>query len=148
MKLLLAGAAALTLLIPVCAAAQSGKKTDVYLIKDGVYTCKSCTPVIKVKADNIYHPVAGNPNFDSVAVNLTGNGLTETDRKAGKVVRTSATSVSVDGRNATTSFTIYKSGKKASGVIVARRVAPAPAGGHPPSGSWQTVASEGAPFSW
>jgi hypothetical protein len=32
MKLLLAGAAALTLLIPVCAAAQSGKKTVVYLI--------------------------------------------------------------------------------------------------------------------
>lgn len=141
MKLLLAGATALALLIPVCASAQSASKPDVYLIKDGVYSCTSCTPPIKIKADNTFYPVKGAPNFDSVAVSLTGNGFTRTDRKGKNVVTTWTTTVAVNDRTSTTTFT---SGK-AKGVIIARRMTPAPKGTHPLSGSWQTVDSSGAP---
>lgn len=140
MKLLLAGATVLALLVPALASAQTAAKPEEILIKDGVYSCKSCTPAIKIKADNSFYPVKG-ATFDTVAVRLTGNGFVRTDRKAGKDVTVWNTSVSVDGRTATTTFT---SGK-ANGVIIARRAAPAPAGAHPVSGTWKTADSSGAP---
>jgi hypothetical protein len=140
MKLLLAGAAALAMAMPIGASAQSASKPAVYLIKDGFYSCTSCSPAIKVRADNIYYPVKGHPNFDSVAISLTSNGITETFRKDKKVVSTATTTVSVNGRTATTSFT----NGKAKGVTIARRIAPAPKGAHPLSGSWETVDSSGA----
>lgn len=157
MKLLL-GAVALALLMPVCASAQSidgtwkadvnsaqaPKKPDVYVIKDGSYTCKTCTPPFTVKTDGAAWPVKGNPYFDGVAIRLTSNGVTEIDMKGPKTVATAHVSVSADGRTATTDFTDSSaSTTPVKGLIVARRVGDPVKGAHPLSGSWQTVAYSG-----
>ena len=40
------------------------KKPDNYLLKDGMYECKTCKPEIKVKADGQMQPVTGERYFD------------------------------------------------------------------------------------
>lgn len=156
MKMLLAGAIALALLTPAQAqsidgtwkadvnSAQAPKTPDVYLIGNGSYSCKTCTPPFTVKADGAAYPVKGNPYFDAVSIRLAGDGLTETDMKGGKVVTTTTVSVSSDGKTATTSFTdTSASTTPVKGVVVARRVGTATPGANPASGSWRTVAYSG-----
>ncbi len=124
--------------------AQVPTKPDIYVIKDGSYSCKTCTPPFTVKADGQYHTVSGSPYFDSVAIALTGNGLTETDSKKGKIVATTTTSLSSDAKTATISFTDSSaSTTPVKGTVVARKVAPGAVGSHPAAGSWQTVAYAG-----
>src|SRR6516164_11609124 len=43
-------------------------KADQFQLLDGVYTCGSCAPEIKVKADGSDQPVTGHSYFDTVAV--------------------------------------------------------------------------------
>lgn len=144
MKLLLAGALALALL-PVCASADTAKP-DTFVIAKGTYSCKTCNPAFTVKADGNAYPVKG-ASFDAVAVRLTSNGVTEIRMKGGKVINTINTSVSPDGRTATTDFTDTSGAKPAKGFIVARRVDGSPKGDNPVSGSWQAADSSGAKLS-
>jgi hypothetical protein len=158
MKMMFASAAALALLVSTPAlaqtvdgtwkadvnSAQAPKKPEVYLIKGGSFTCKTCTPAFTVKADGQYHPVTGSPYFDQVAIQLNSNGYTETDSKKGKVVATSTTNLSADAKTATIMFTDSSaSTTPVKGTIVARKVEAGPAGSHPASGSWQTLAYSG-----
>lgn len=142
MKLLLAGATALALLMPVGASADTAK-TDTYVIKGGSFACKSCNPSFTVRADGNAWPVKGT-SYDAIAVRLTSNGITEYHMKGGKVVMTINISVSPDGRTATTDFTDTSGVKPQKGFIVSRRVASSPKGANPVSGSWQVVESSGA----
>ncbi len=144
MKMLLAGAFALAVFLPVCASAQS--KPDTFVITKTGYSCKTCTPAFTVKADGNAYPVKGGA-FDAVAIRLTSNGVTEIHMKGGKVVTTINTSVSSDGRTATTDFTDTSGAKPAKGFAVARRVEGSPKGANPVSGSWQVVDSSGAKLS-
>jgi hypothetical protein len=124
--------------------AQAPKKPEVYLIKGGSFSCKTCTPAFTVKADGQYHPVVGSPYFDQVAIQLNGKGYTETDNKKGKVVATSTISLSSDAKTATIMFTDSSaSTTPVKGTLVARKVEAGPAGSHPASGSWQTLAYSG-----
>lgn len=141
MKSLLAGASALALLLPVSAFAQS--KPDTFVIAKGSYSCKTCTPAFTVKADGAAYPVKGS-NYDAVAVRLTSNGATEIRMKGGKVVTTINTSVSSDGRTATTDFTDTSGAKPARGLVVSRRVDGSAKGDNPVSGSWQPADASGA----
>jgi hypothetical protein len=141
MKSLLAGASALALLLPVSAFAQA--KPDTFVIAKGSYSCKTCTPAFTVKADGSAYPVKG-ATFDAVAVRLTSNGATEMRMKGGKVVTTINTSVSSDGRTATTDFTDNSGPKPARGLVVSRRVAGSPKGDNPVSGSWEPADFSGA----
>ena len=158
MKSLFAGATALALLAPACAfaggidgtwkasvdSAQAPKKPEVYVITAKDYTCKTCTPAFSVPADGNYHPVKGNPYWDSVAIRLTSNSVTEMDFRKGKQVATSTTTISTDGKTATTTFEDSSaSTTPMKGAVVARQVAPGAKGSHPASGSWQTVAYSG-----
>ena len=158
MKSLLAGAAALALFAPACAfaagldgtwkanidTAQAPKKPEVYVVTAKTYECKTCTPPFSVPADGNYHAVKGNPYWDSVAIRLTSNGVTEIDGRKGKQVATATTTISSDGKTATTMFEDSSaSTTPVKGAVVARKVAPGPAGSHPASGSWQTVAYSG-----
>jgi hypothetical protein len=157
MKSLFAGAAALALL-PTCAfaagidgtwkanvdTAQAPKKPEIYVITAKDYTCKTCTPPFSVPADGNYHPVKGNPYWDSVAIRLTSNSVTEMDFRKGKQVATATTTISADGKTATTTFEDSSaSTTPVKGAVVAKQVAPGPKGSHPASGSWQTVAYSG-----
>jgi hypothetical protein len=117
------------------------EKPDVFLIKDGVYRCRSCTPPVAIKADGTDHPIKGDPYTDMMAITLGARSVTEADKKAGKTVYTSVTIVSADGKTAATDFTDTSSSTTpVTGKVAYLRVAPAVPAEHPFSGSWRETA--------
>jgi hypothetical protein len=119
------------------------RKPDVYLLQNGMYECKTCTPPYKIKADGTDQAVTGHPYFDTVAIKVVNDHqIDETDKKNGKVVITASTTFSSDGKSAV--FTYKDSSNSNGGAAVtgkgeAERVAPGPAGSHAVSGSWRTT---------
>ena len=121
------------------------KKPDVYLLDKGMYECKSCVPAIKVKADGTDQPVTGHPYYDSVAIKVVNDHeFEETDKKNGKVVSTSTSTVSSDGNTLMFTFTDSSNTNAApvTGKGEATRVAEGPAGANAISGSWRTTKIE------
>ena len=162
MKKLLFIAVLAALLMPLQAAPQSAldgtwkmdtnkigfpKEPDVFLLQDGMYECKSCTPPYKVKADGSDQSVSGHPYFDSVAIKaVNDHQIEETDKKAGKVVSTSTSTVSSDGNTLMFVFSDSSNtngGPPVTGKGEATRVAKGPAGSNAISGSWRTTKIEG-----
>ena len=158
-KLLLAPLGALLFALPAIAqSAFSGtwkidmskvefpKKPDVFVLDKGMYECKTCTPTYKIKADGTDQAVTGHPYTDSIAIKVVNDHqIEETDKKGGKVVATSTSTVSADGK--TIAFTFKDSsdtngGAPVTGKGTATRVAPGPAGSHAISGSWRTAKLE------
>ncbi len=150
------------LLIPTLAVAQSvfdgtwkidmnkvdfSKKPDVFVLIKGMYSCKTCTPPYTVKADGTDQVVKGHPYYDTVAIKVVDDHtIEETDKKAGKVVATSHSSVSADGDTMHFSFidsSNTNGGPPVTGRGQAERVAKGPAGSDPISGSWRTTAIQG-----
>ncbi len=120
--------------------AKVSAKPDVFLLQDGTYTCKTCTPQVKVAADGNDHPVTGSPYYDALNVSvLDERTILKTAKRAGKTVLTSKFSVAADGASATTAFTdaTATNGTPVTGTIVWRRVASGPPGSHAISGSWR-----------
>ncbi len=116
------------------------KKPDVYVLKDGMYSCKTCVPPYEIKADGTDQKVTGHPYYDMVAVKvINDHEIEETDKKNGKVVGTSKTTISPDGNTLTFEFTDSSntSGAPVTGKGEATRVAKGPAGSSPISGSWR-----------
>ncbi len=117
-------------------------KPDVYLLKDGMYECKTCVPPVKIKADGEDHPVEGHRYYDSASIKVVNDRtVEETDKKGGKTVATSTTKVSADGKTATFEFSDSSDTNKdpvtGSGKLML--VAKGPAGSHAISGSWRTT---------
>ena len=155
-KLLFAGML-LGLVLPVTAYAQSPldgtwkidlskaqlpKKPDVFVLSDGIYQCRSCKPPYRVKADGADHAVTGHPYYDTVAISvINDNTIKETDKKAGKVVSSSTTTVAPDGNSLTFDFTDSSNtnGEPVTGSGTATRVAKGPPNSSPISGSWHTT---------
>jgi hypothetical protein len=150
------------LMMPVLATAQSvfdgtwkidmnkvdfSKKPDVFLLKDGMYSCKTCTPPYDIKADGTDQPVSGHPYYDTVAIKVVNDhSIEETDKKNGKVVSTSTTTVSSDGETATFTFSDSSNtngGPPVTGSGEAKRVEKGPKGSNAISGSWRTTKIEG-----
>jgi len=160
MKKLLLLVARVVLLLPMLATAQSAfdgtwkidmskvdfpKKPDVFLLDKGLYECKSCVPPIKVKADGTDQPVTGHPYYDSVAIKvMNDHEIEETDKKNGKVVGTSTSTVSSDGNTLMFTFTDSSNTNAApvTGKGEATRVAKGPTGSNAISGSWRTTKIE------
>lgn len=117
------------------------KKPDVFVLMGGMYECKTCTPPYKIKADGTDQAVTGHPYFDSVAIKVVSDHeIQETDKKGGKVVGTSTTTISADGKTATFTFTDASDtngGPPVTGKGSSVLVAPGPAGSHKASGSWR-----------
>ena len=152
----------LALLLPLAVAAQSpfdgtwkvdmnkvdfSKKPDVFLLQNGMYSCKTCAPAYEIKADGADHSVTGHPYVDSVAIKVVNaHEIQETDKKNGKVVATSTTIASADGNTVKFKFSDSSNtngGAPVTGSGEATRVAPGPAGSHAISGSWRTSKIEG-----
>jgi hypothetical protein len=90
MKKLLWIGSPIFLLMPVLAMAQSDfdgtwkidlntaaampDKPDVLLLQGGNYHCKSCVPVVNVKADGEDHSVTGNPYYECGERRCAGEG--------------------------------------------------------------------------
>lgn len=161
MKKLLLVTALASLLMPVVAAAQSAldgtwkidmnkvdfpKKPDVFLLQNGTYECKTCTPPYSIKADGTDQAVSGHPYVDSIAIEVVNDHeIKETDKKNGKVVGTSTTTVSSDGNTVTFEFSDASNtngGPPVTGKGEATLVAKGPPGSHAVSGSWRTTKME------
>jgi hypothetical protein len=142
-----------TLLLPAAALADTGfdgtwkqnlesykttGKPLALLLAEGDYTCSSCNPPYTVKADGAEHKVTGRAYFDGVQVTVTGPNSAEIVLKQGskEVVRFSDT-VSGDGTTVTSKVTNHMGAQTVTDEFTAKRVAAAPAGSHPLSGSWQ-----------
>lgn len=158
-KLLWTGLLA-SLLIPTSAAAQSAfdgawkidlgkaqlpEKPEVYLLQDGMYHCKSCVPPIDIKADGQDQKVTGHPYFDTISVKVVDpQTIEETRKKDGKIITTSKTVVSPDGKTAVWEFSDSSLGSAApvTGKGESTCVAKGPAGSHAVSGSWRATKIE------
>src|SRR5580693_4509050 len=125
--------------------AQFPKKPDVYLLQDGMYSCKTCVPLIEVKADGQDQKVSGYPYFDTISVKIVDDHTIEqTNKKDGKVNGTSKTTVSPDGNTMTIVFSDSSNtnADPVTGKGEAARVAKGPAGANAISGSWRTTKME------
>jgi hypothetical protein len=160
MKTLLGIGLLASLLLPGLATAQSAfdgtwkidvnkvdfpKKPDVYLLQSGMYECKTCVPPVNVKADGQDHAVTGHPYYDAVAIKvISDHEIEETDKKNGKTVATSTTTVSADGNTMTFEFSDSSNTNAApvTGKGEATRVTKGPAGADAISGSWRTTKVE------
>jgi hypothetical protein len=150
------------LLMPVVAAAQSpfdgtwkidmnkvdfSRKPDVFLLQNGTYACKTCTPPYAIKADGTDQSVTGHPYVDTIAIEVVNDHtIKETDKKDGKVVGTATSTLSPDGNTMTTEFSDSSNtngGPPVTGKAEATRVAKGPAGSSAISGSWRTTKVEG-----
>jgi len=116
------------------------KKPDVYLLQNGMYECKSCTPPINIKADGTYQQLSGDPYRDTMMVKVVDDKHVETaSQKDGKDAGKSTRSVSDDGETMAINWTYYgnPSGGPVSGTQTLKRVAKGPAGSNQISGSWR-----------
>ena len=145
----------LLLLIPVLGWAQSPfdgtwkfdpdksklpQKPDEYLLKDGMYECKTCKPEIKVKADGQFQKVTGHPYFDMQKVTVIDDRhISSEEQKGDKQISNGKWSVSEDGRALTIAWTDFSNpaGGPVSGTSTFTRVGKAPAGANAISGSWR-----------
>ena len=115
---------------------QFESKPDEYLLQNGTYSCKSCTPAYSLAADGAFHPVS-LPYADSDSVKVVDDHtITETSKKAGKTM--GETTLSVSGDTLTGKFTDTSApGAPSKGEFTETRVGPAPAGAHAISGQWK-----------
>jgi hypothetical protein len=119
---------------------QQGLPTDVYVVRDGTYSCESCLPPRRYPADGRLRVVAENPRV-SEAVRILDSRTISTRIAQPDLDRTTRMRVARDGRTAT-----YVSIDRRPGIrgllrteYLASRTAPGPAGSHPVSGTWQGV---------
>ena len=74
-------------------------KPDVMVVADGIYTCPSCAPEVKVKADGTDQAVTGHAYYDTVAVTvLSPTSVQISNKKAGKPSWDLTYTVSADGK--------------------------------------------------
>ena len=136
--------------------AQFPKKPDVYLLQNGTYECKTCVPPVKIKADGTDQTVTGHPYYDTAAIKvISDHQIEETDKKNGKTVTTSKTTVSPDGNTLTFEYSdsSNSNAEPVTGKGEETRVAKGPAGSSAISGSWRiskfdTVSDNGTTFTY
>jgi hypothetical protein len=113
-------------------------KADHFQVLDGMYTCSSCVPEIKVKADGSDQKVEGHDYYDTVAVTVVSPSSIHIVRKqGGKLTASVNYDVSTDGNTLTIKFQDYTGSQVANGTFTEMRRAAAPPGSHRASGSWQ-----------
>lgn len=113
-------------------------KADITLLKDGMYSCKTCVPEYTVKADGADQPVSGNPYYDTISVNASDeHNVVLTEKKNGKTVETITFKIAPDGKSFAAEFSgTSENGTAFSGAGGANRIAAGPSGSQPLSGSW------------
>jgi hypothetical protein len=121
------------------ATVQIDAKPDELLLKDGKYSCPTCTPPLAVAADGSSHAVTGRPYADEIMVKVDDDHtVTISSTKGGKDMGSDKISVSADGKTLTDTFTDKSApDKTVTGSYTETRVADAPAGAHAISGSWK-----------
>lgn len=160
MKTILSAGVAIALLAPAGAFAASPfdgtwkadmssvkwpSKPGNYLLKDGMYSCKTCVPAYTIKADGTDQAIPGDKYIDTEAVKVVDDHTTQfTDKKGGKVVSTSTITVAKDGNTLDMTFTDSSdsNAEPVTGKGTSVRVGRAVAGAHISSGMWRTKGYE------
>jgi len=120
------------------ATVQVDAKPDQYMLKDGKFSCSTCTPPLDVAADGAFHPVTGRAYSDSMSVKVDDDhNVTQTAKKGDKVTNETKYKVSDDGKTLTVDFKDDSGDKTVNGSLTETRVGTAPAGAHALSGSWK-----------
>jgi hypothetical protein len=117
-------------------------KPEVYLLQDGTYRCTTCDPPLDIRADGRDQKITGEPCYDTVSIKVVDDWTTEeTDKRSGKTVGTSRTTVSSDGNSATVQWTESCNANEdvIAGKDILSRVTKGPRGTHAVSGSWQIL---------
>ena len=136
------------------ASSQFEDQPDVYLLKDGQYNCSTCNPPLTAAADGKFHPVADRPYYDSLAVTVVDDRTVKFARKKGdRDVGGSTWTLSADGKTLNVEFVDKTAATPVTGKGSSTRVAAAPAGAHPVSGTWKAntlsnLSDEGLTFSY
>ena len=113
-------------------------KADQFQVLDGIYSCSSCVPEIKVKADGTDQKVEGHDYYDTIAVTVVSpSSIHIVEKQGGKQTFGVGYEVSTDGKTLTGKFQDYTGGQVASGAFTETRRAAGPPGSHRVSGSWQ-----------
>jgi D-alanyl-D-alanine carboxypeptidase len=116
-------------------------KADEFQVLEGVYTCMSCVPEVKVKADGSDQAVTGHPYYDTVAVTVVSNSSIHVINKlGGKQTFNISYSVSGDGKTLTAQFQDFTGSQVATGTFTETRRKRGATGSHPVSGTWQPEA--------
>jgi hypothetical protein len=119
----------------------ASQSVDVYVVANGLYECRSCTPPRSYPADGQPHPVPGDAEVISEAVTVLGPRAIRTRIVSPTRVRETTMTVAADDRTAR-----YVSIDRRTDLpgrlrteYLARRIAPAPAGANRASGSWRGI---------
>lgn len=115
------------------------------MLKDGEYSCRSCTPPYTIKADGKDHKVSVSPYFDTENLTIVDQRtVSRIDKKDGEQVGTMKIWVSEDGKTLHREFShINAPGEPAySGVYTATRLSSGPDGSHAISGTWHENPTE------
>jgi hypothetical protein len=113
-------------------------KADQFQVVDGAYSCGSCVPEVKVKADGNDHAVTGHDYYDTVAVVvLSPSAIQVIQKLKGKQMVSVTYTASTDGNTLNGKFQDYSGTQMATGSFTETRRAAGPPGSHAVSGSWQ-----------
>jgi hypothetical protein len=107
---------------------------------NGMYSCSTCVPAIKIKADGTDQKVTGADFFDAMNVKVIDAKTVEiTSKRAGKTVEVAKYTLSADGNHTTVQFTEYpeNSTRPVTGEVTSVRAESAPPGSLPFSGGWR-----------
>jgi hypothetical protein len=122
----------------------SGKPSQ-FVLGKGMFSCATCAPPVKVKADGAPQPIAGNPYIDTLAVKaVDAHTVSSTGAKGGEQRGVQTYKVSADGKTLTVDFKGSPLNPGAEPTTITRvytRVGPAPAGAHAISGTWRRTAT-------
>src|SRR5205823_6503923 len=111
---------------------------DNYLVANGIYKCDSCHPPRTYPADGKMRAIPGDVSVISEGVTIAGPRTIITRIVDHEMTRETTMTVAPDDQIATYVSLDKWPGrtKRLRTEYVAKRVAPAPAGAHPVSGSW------------
>jgi hypothetical protein len=121
------------------ATVQIDEKPDEYTLKDGKFTCATCTPPYTVAADGAFHAVS-RPYADAMSVTVNDeHTVTVASKKGDRTMGSTKYTVSDDGKTLTAEFTdsSVEGAKPVTGKAVETRAGDAPAGAHAISGAWK-----------
>jgi len=121
------------------------QKPDEYLVQNGKYDCKSCTPPLSVPADGAFHAVTGHPYYDETSIKVVDDKTVQQSNKLkGRDVGGATMTVSADGKTLGVDFkdASVPNAPPATGHVEETRIAAGPAGAHALSGQWKPAKAE------
>jgi hypothetical protein len=157
MNRFLATAALVAIILPVQAVAQNAIEgnwridpsdmhmpTQVVLLQNGKYECKSCAPPISVPADGSDHAVAGLPDVDTLAIKVVNaHAVQMIEKKNGNIVFAVTATVAPNGKSKTTE--VSQGVGSAPIRMTSTLLTKGPAGSHAISGTWEGRGASNAP---